>query len=255
MSGGEKARLVLAMIVWQRPNLLLLDEPTNHLDLATREALSMALNEFEGTVMLVSHDRALLRAVCDEFWMVGRGKVEPFDGDLDDYQKYLLDESKRLRELAKNTARDATPTTNTNSPAITANDSAAAAAAPALQTHTTVSVTGSADDVLPIKTSTPAIPNLNTPNLNTPSISSAEQRKIDAQKRQLLAAQTRPLKRELEQNEQRMASIEAEKMKLETLLTTPVSPAEMADAGRRLKALAEEVSALEERWLELTSKI
>ena len=70
MSGGEKARLVLAMIVWQRPNLLLLDEPTNHLDLATREALSMALNEFEGTVMLVSHDRALLRAVCDEFWLV-----------------------------------------------------------------------------------------------------------------------------------------------------------------------------------------
>ena len=101
MSGGEKARLVLAMIVWQRPNLLLLDEPTNHLDLATREALSMALNEFEGTVMLVSHDRALLRAVCDEFWMVGRGKVEPFDGDLDDYQRYLLDESKRLREEAK----------------------------------------------------------------------------------------------------------------------------------------------------------
>jgi ATP-binding cassette subfamily F protein 3 len=253
MSGGEKARLVLAMIVWQRPNLLLLDEPTNHLDLATREALSMALNEFEGTVMLVSHDRALLRAVCDEFWMVGRGKVEPFDGDLDDYQKYLLDESKRLRELAKNTARDASPTTNTNSPAITANDNAAAA--PALQTHTTVTVTGSADGVLPIKTSAPAIPKLNTPNLNTPSISSAEQRKIDAQKRQLLAAQTRPLKRELEQNEQRMASIEAEKMKLETLLTTPVSPTEMADAGRRLKALAEEVSALEERWLELTSKL
>jgi len=78
-----------------------LDEPTNHLDLATREALAMALNEFEGTVMLVSHDRSLLRAVCDEFWMVGRGKVEPFDGDLDDYQKYLLEESKRLREEAK----------------------------------------------------------------------------------------------------------------------------------------------------------
>ena len=101
MSGGEKARLVLAMMVWQRPNLLLMDEPTNHLDLATREALSMALNEFEGTVMLVSHDRALLRAVCDEFWLVGRGVVAPFDGDLDDYQRYLLDESKRLREQAK----------------------------------------------------------------------------------------------------------------------------------------------------------
>ena len=101
MSGGEKARLVLCMIVWQRPNLLLLDEPTNHLDLATREALSVALNEFEGTVMLVSHDRALLRAVCDEFWMVSRGGVEPFDGDLDDYQKYLLDEAKRQREAIK----------------------------------------------------------------------------------------------------------------------------------------------------------
>ena len=101
MSGGEKARLVLCMIVWQRPNLLLLDEPTNHLDLATREALSMALNEFEGTVMLVSHDRALLRAVCDEFWMVSKGGIAPFDGDLDDYQRYLLDEAKRQREEIK----------------------------------------------------------------------------------------------------------------------------------------------------------
>jgi len=101
MSGGEKARLVLAMMVWQRPNLLLLDEPTNHLDLVTREALAMALNRFEGTLMLVSHDRALLRSVCDEFWLVGRGAVVPFDGDLDDYQRYLLEESRRLREEAR----------------------------------------------------------------------------------------------------------------------------------------------------------
>jgi ATP-binding cassette subfamily F protein 3 len=107
MSGGEKARLVLCMIVWQRPNLLLLDEPTNHLDLATREALAMALNEFEGTVMLVSHDRALLRSVCDEFWLVSRGGVEPFDGDLDDYQRYLLDEGKRLREELKQASKAA----------------------------------------------------------------------------------------------------------------------------------------------------
>ena len=107
MSGGEKARLVLCMIVWQRPNLLLLDEPTNHLDLATREALSMALNEFEGTVMLVSHDRSLLRSVCDEFWLVSRGGIEPFDGDLDDYQRYLLDEAKRAREELKASLKDA----------------------------------------------------------------------------------------------------------------------------------------------------
>ena len=113
MSGGEKARLVLCMLVWQRPNLLLLDEPTNHLDLTTREALSMALNEFEGTVMLVSHDRALLRAVCDEFWLVARGAVEPFDGDLDDYQRYLLDEAKRVRE----SVREATRETRASEPA------------------------------------------------------------------------------------------------------------------------------------------
>ncbi|GAB1386493.1 ATP-binding cassette domain-containing protein [Melaminivora sp.] len=107
MSGGEKARLVLAMIVWQRPNLLLLDEPTNHLDLATREALAMALNDFDGTVMLVSHDRALLRSVCEDFWLVGRGGVGPFDGDLDDYQRYLLEESRRLREAARSQADSA----------------------------------------------------------------------------------------------------------------------------------------------------
>ncbi|HET6787183.1 MAG TPA: ATP-binding cassette domain-containing protein, partial [Aquabacterium sp.] len=94
MSGGEKARLVLALLVWQRPNLLLLDEPTNHLDLTTREALSMALNEFEGTVMLVSHDRALLREVCDEFWLVTKGGVNDFDGDLDDYQRWLIEQSR-----------------------------------------------------------------------------------------------------------------------------------------------------------------
>ncbi len=98
MSGGEKARLVLCMLVWQRPNLLLMDEPTNHLDLATREALSVALNEFEGSLMLVSHDRALLRAVCDEFWLVSRGGVKDYDGDLDDYQVYLLEEARLRRE-------------------------------------------------------------------------------------------------------------------------------------------------------------
>ena len=98
MSGGEKARLALAMIVWQRPNLLLLDEPTNHLDLVTREALAMALNSFDGTVMLVSHDRALLRAVCDDFWLVAHGTVAPFEGDLDDYQRHLIDMARQKRE-------------------------------------------------------------------------------------------------------------------------------------------------------------
>jgi ATP-binding cassette subfamily F protein 3 len=89
-SGGEKARLALALIVWQRPNLLLLDEPTNHLDLETREALTDALAQFDGTLVLVSHDRHLLRATTDTFLIVADGKLMPFDGDLDDYRDWLF---------------------------------------------------------------------------------------------------------------------------------------------------------------------
>ena len=89
-SGGERARLVLALIVWQRPNLLLLDEPTNHLDLETREALTVALAQFEGTLVLVSHDRHLLRATTEEFLIIAGGRLQPFAGDLDDYRDWLF---------------------------------------------------------------------------------------------------------------------------------------------------------------------
>ena len=89
-SGGEKARLALALIAWQRPNLLLLDEPTNHLDLETREALTMALAQFEGTLVLVSHDRHLLRATTDQFMIVAGRRLREFDGDLDDYRDWLF---------------------------------------------------------------------------------------------------------------------------------------------------------------------
>ncbi len=88
-SGGEKARLALALLAWQRPNLLLLDEPTNHLDLDMREALVIALQEFEGAMVLVSHDRHLLASTVDEFWLVADGQVQVFDGDLDDYAQWL----------------------------------------------------------------------------------------------------------------------------------------------------------------------
>ncbi|MGQ8819179.1 ABC transporter ATP-binding protein [Serratia sp. NA_13] len=90
-SGGEKARLVLALIVWQRPNLLLLDEPTNHLDLDMRQALTEALIDFEGALVVVSHDRHLLRSTTDDLYLVHDGQVEVFDGDLDDYQQWLAD--------------------------------------------------------------------------------------------------------------------------------------------------------------------
>jgi ATP-binding cassette subfamily F protein 3 len=150
--------------------------------------------------MLVSHDRALLRSVCDEFWLVGRGTVAPFDGDLDDYQRYLLDEARRIREQV-----------------------AAASAAP------------TSDD--------------------TPRLSPQEQRKLQAQQRQQLAARLKPLKKEREQAEQRMAALESEKTQLEARLATVLPPSEIAEAGRRLKAVTDELGELEERWLELAGEI
>ena len=216
MSGGEKARLVLCMIVWQRPNLLLLDEPTNHLDLATREALSMALNEFEGTVMLVSHDRALLRAVCDEFWMVSRGGVAPFDGDLDDYQRYLLDEAKRQREESKK---------GTNMPAAIATKVIAAQAS-------------------------------NTEALTTSGSKNPEaDRKMSAERRQQQLEMTKPLRKALEKIDQKIQSLGAEKSSLENLLTTSKLAAEIAQTGKRLKVIRQDLEHLEERWLELTDQI
>jgi ATP-binding cassette subfamily F protein 3 len=116
-SGGEKARLALALIVRRRPNLLLLDEPTNHLDLEMREALTIALQEFEGTIVVVSHDRHLLRATADTLLLVAEGKVRPFDGDLDDYAEWLdtertkasadgaIDAAKGERKLSREEAR------------------------------------------------------------------------------------------------------------------------------------------------------
>jgi ATP-binding cassette subfamily F protein 3 len=103
-SGGEKARLALALIVWQRPNLLLLDEPTNHLDLETREALSVALAQFEGTLVLVSHDRHLLRAATEQLLVVRDGRVEPFDGDLEEYRDAVLQREAPERKVLKREA-------------------------------------------------------------------------------------------------------------------------------------------------------
>ena len=97
-SGGEKARLTLALLVRQRPNLLLLDEPTNHLDIEMREALTEALQDYEGALIVVAHDRHLLRATADELWLVDEGALAPFDGDLDDYRDWVR--AKRGREVA-----------------------------------------------------------------------------------------------------------------------------------------------------------
>jgi ATP-binding cassette subfamily F protein 3 len=105
MSGGEKARLVLALIVYQKPNLLLLDEPTNHLDLEMRHALNIALQGFEGAMVLVSHDRFLLSSVCEDFYLVDSGSVEPFSGDLDDYRDWILKQQAAEKAKANSEAK------------------------------------------------------------------------------------------------------------------------------------------------------
>ena len=107
-SGGEKARLALALIAWQKPNLLILDEPTNHLDLEMRHALTVALQAFEGAVVLVSHDRHLLKNTVDEFLLVADGQVAPFKGDLQDYHAWLVDYQRRQGAAAPVEVVDAT---------------------------------------------------------------------------------------------------------------------------------------------------
>ena len=101
MSGGEKARLVLALIVLEKPQLLLLDEPTNHLDLEMRQALVLALQDFEGAIILIAHDRFLLESCVDEFYLVANGRVTDFDGDIDDYQQWLNDDKKQSVKASK----------------------------------------------------------------------------------------------------------------------------------------------------------
>ena len=218
LSGGEKARLVLAMLVWQRPNLLLLDEPTNHLDLNTREALSMALNEFEGTVMLVSHDRALLREVCDEFWLVTKGAVSPFDGDLDDYQRWLLDQSKEAAKAAKEAAK-----------AMAKAGKSTAAPAPA-----------------PVAAVAPP----------AAAPAAREDRKLSGQARQKLADQTRPLRKEMDAIDATLNKLADERTALEAQLAAgSATPGQIVEAGKRLKGIHDELESAELRWLELSAQV
>ncbi|MGD7339451.1 ATP-binding cassette domain-containing protein, partial [Ralstonia pseudosolanacearum] len=204
-SGGEKARLALALIVWQRPNLLLLDEPTNHLDLDTREALTMALAQFDGTLILVSHDRHLLRATTDQFLLVGQGTVGPFDGDLDDYRDWLL------RQAAAKRAAASTP----------------AAAG-----------TGDA----------------------APAVNRRDQKREEAEQRQRLAARRKPLQKDVDTVEKRMAPLQQEKTALEAFLADgaayeDTNKARLMESLRRQAEVNTELDQLEARWLALQEQL
>jgi len=214
-SGGEKARLALALIVWQRPNLLLLDEPTNHLDLETREALTDALAQFEGTLVLVSHDRHLLRATTDQFIIVADGKLQPFDGDLDDYKDWLF-----KTKLATKANAAGAATAAATLPAVAVKSNSAVAPAP---------VASTADK--------------------------REQKRVEAEDRQRLAARKKPIESRIKKLEEQIAKRNAQKAVVDGKLSDP----EIYDAAHKkeLKTLltdqafyAKELEQMEVEWLE-----
>jgi ATP-binding cassette subfamily F protein 3 len=209
-SGGEKARLALALIVWQRPNLLLLDEPTNHLDLETREALTLALAQFEGTLVVVSHDRHLLRATTEEFIIVADGRLQPFDGDLDDYKDWLF-----KTKLAK--GNETTP--------LPAKDDKPAAA--------------------------PAV---------VPAVDRREQKRLEAEERQRLAALKKPIENRIKRLEEQMAKLNARKSEIDARLLEPsIYEADKKDELKTLVAdqafVVRDLGSLEEEWLGLQEQL
>nr|WP_255581841.1 ATP-binding cassette domain-containing protein [Cupriavidus sp. AU9028] len=211
-SGGEKARLALALIVWQKPNLLLLDEPTNHLDLDTREALTMALAQFDGTLILVSHDRHLLRATTDQFLLVAGGTLSPFDGDLDDYRDWLLQQAAAKRASA------------------------------------TAAKGGGAGD------------GGQAPDVAGSAQNRRDQRRAEADERQRLAQLRKPLAKELEQVEKRMAVLQQAKQQIDAFLADEASYSEASKAAlletlKRQGEVEGELGELEERWLGLQEQI
>jgi ATP-binding cassette subfamily F protein 3 len=225
-SGGEKARLALAMIVWQRPNLLLLDEPTNHLDLETREALTVALAQFEGTLVLVSHDRHLLRATTDQFLIVADGRLQEFDGDLDDYRDWLF-KTKLAPEDGVTPLPAATVETKNN----TINQ-------------------------IDIKKSAPAKPVAATP----PGPERREQKKREAAERQRISAARKPLESRLKRIDEQMTKLNARKSTIDAQLAEPG----IYDEGKKesLQALivdqayvARELAQLEAEWLTLQEQL
>jgi ATP-binding cassette subfamily F protein 3 len=220
-SGGEKARLALALIVWNRPNLLLLDEPTNHLDLETREALTVALAQFEGTLVLVSHDRHLLRATTDQFLIVANGRLQPFDGDLDDYRDWLF--KTKLGET--NAAADAAPVTD-------------------------------APQLPETRTAEPGKPALARPA----AADRRGQKRREAEERQRQAAARKPLESRLKRLEEQMAKLNARKSTIDTQLADPALYGEaQSDTVKALIVdqayVARELAQLEAEWIALQEQL
>ncbi len=242
-SGGEKARLALALIIWTKPNLLLLDEPTNHLDLETRHALTTALAQFDGTLILVSHDRHLLRATTDAFLLVGDGKVEPFDGDLDDYKRWLLDATK-ARAQAGTTAKPAKAGADDKSKGRDANK--AAATAPATASAVPSTPTASVAKA--------AAPVATAPAVVLDPAARKEQRKLEAQSRQNAASQRKPLQKRIDTLERELEKLNAEKAGCDAFIAAPDSyeaqhKAALTETLRRQGEVSARIAAVETDWM------
>lgn len=208
MSGGEKARLALSLIVWQKPNLLLLDEPSNHLDVETREALTQALAEFGGSMLLVSHDRHLLRTTVDSFWIVAQGAVQAFDGDLEDYKDWLADHQNTEKKR---------------------------------QAQDEASLLNSRDSADP------------TPDRK-------QQKRIEAESRQKLAALRKPLEKKMAVVDKSLQTTQEELVILNRLIADPAlyedsRKQECLTALARHGELSKQRDMLEEQWLELQEAI
>jgi len=225
-SGGEKARLALALIAWQRPNLLLLDEPTNHLDLETREALTVALAQFEGTLVLVSHDRHLLRATTDEFMIVAEGALKPFDGDLDDYRDWLF--RTRLGKVEAKPAKADTRPARADAPIAETRKppepKAAAAAAP------------------------------------VSAAARQEQKRLEAQERQRRANLVKPVETRIKRLEEQIAKLTAKKAAVDALLAgTGIYEESRKDELKAVMLdqayIAKELDQVEAEWLEKQSEL
>jgi len=189
-SGGERARLTLALIVWQRPNVLVLDEPTNHLDLQMRQALTIALQGFEGAVVLVSHDRELIANVCDELFLVHDGQIDEFDGDISDYGKWLAEKRKQENSQDKNSSKKKSKKESKKFVSRETSDNLAKEA--------------EVDDSV----------KLSSKKASQPTLSKEEQRKLAAEQRKLTA----PIRREIENTEKALAKIDDQLATLETKL-------------------------------------
>ena len=211
-SGGEKARLVLALVAYRRPNLLLLDEPTNHLDLEMRQALAVALQEYEGAVLLVSHDRHLLRTVADEFLLVADGRARPFDGDLEDYARWLAEH-----------APDSTPAVSN------------AVAPPPLAAPAGVA-------------KSPARVASGRPSVNGSAGARKDRKRAEAQRRAMLG----PLRARVAQYEQRIEALgdEAAKIERELLQATAANDAGRITLLSKERArVASSIAAAESGWM------